>query len=61
MKANFFYKRITWNGMKRCMAIRGSAEGVANAATGHDVIYDQVFMNEKMAVLYLRDSLSDNE
>jgi len=42
------------------LAIRGSAEEVANVAKDHEVIYEQVFMNEKMAVLYLKDDWSNN-
>ncbi|KGR73561.1 ABC transporter ATP-binding protein [Ureibacillus manganicus] len=50
---------LAWD--ETILAIRGSSEEVENAAAGHDVIYEQTFMNEKMAVLYLKDSLLNNE
>ncbi|SOC43218.1 ABC transporter ATP-binding protein [Ureibacillus acetophenoni] len=43
------------------LAIRGSSEEVANAAIGHEVIYEQTFMNEKMAVLYLKNPVLNEE
>ncbi len=43
------------------LAIRGSSEKVAIAAAGHEVIYEQEFMNEKMAVLYLKDQLFNKD
>ena len=50
---------LAWD--ETILAIRGSSEEVENAAAGHDVIYEQTFMNEKMAVLYLKDTLLNNE